>query len=1127
MGRGNLKDDLKFQTIRILNKLFLTLPQVEAAKQDRTVILTTHSMEEADILGDCIAIMAKGRLRCIGTSVRLKTKFGEGYKVSVSCGDNMKSDSDSSKAVKSFFQQQLGVECVEESKAYMNFNVPVDISSKMAQFFADLDYNKTAFGIVDVQLSMSTLEDVFLKVATKSEFEEAQKESRTTVVTLKSGENVAVRLGCEETLTSPNGATFVVKWGTDEDGHLIAIDTTEIQMEEQEVMVVCPEGVSGGQSVQVMVGGTTYQVAVPPGVSSGQQFKVAVKVPKKADNASQENLGDSQYVISADEVRRRVEKLHTPFLVQADALFRKNLSFQWKRRVTNCCLVLVPLFVLALVFGIQALLEILFLGTGVIRCPYCGPAGDAYGQLYCNKAASCVEFFFPNSSRQEYINVYGVDVVARCSAIAGLGPLGSKDPSYCYGNGNASCFQVQWATPSQFGFCPYLPSTIPTEPQLGYAPLAATRAKNPVLLTSDPLSKGFATLVGNRSAATNADTQDKRKGAMSETNRQLFQLFATVPWIGCQGASSVENYLSSVCQILTSSGYSADVCCLDLTGGPNTTLSDDTGLSYWESGNFKGQLVFGVNYWTDMPNVHNDAAYQAYRSVCTQSIGTCNQQIMMSWVNTKLEPGKYGVRFGSGKGQLIGGFEVSHLLMRLNLPMQLQLLVSRSFKNQFTQQESFQCVVPAFANQTTMNSRYPTGTCINIEEGLAVLAQVNKISNKIHPIYNLETAPIPQCSAQGTCTFTGLTDGLQRTFYADTPGRWAQICDFYTQTIAQDLMGFQAECSQESASASQASSPVTSSCPKADSALQNYLTSIPCMCRWIYFARAFVTSTVFPSGLQAIGLLQLPRIFQCTVQPDGSQDCSPSDPTVDPAGSRMPAALTPSGCWRKHYHAYSIPEIEYATSIWPGTNFFSESAITTSTQDWWNQKHVLTADEKQKFDNDHSSDKPMTCEEDSNCWMQAGMDYGNFSFLAIDCTQVPDLSCFLQKMGNLSGLSVGCMSTNPLYLEEASLVNQELYDGQYSKYGSGLKPQEYIGAYNLYNSGPELLNVSVYYNDTTQVILNYSPNPTPPWIRLSQPINAIMDAFLNLATDASSRVYASLMGIREVSSCYQMFFLRS
>jgi ABC-type multidrug transport system ATPase subunit len=38
-------------------------------------------MEEADILGDRIGIMCKGRLRCLGTSVRLKSRFGEGYKV--------------------------------------------------------------------------------------------------------------------------------------------------------------------------------------------------------------------------------------------------------------------------------------------------------------------------------------------------------------------------------------------------------------------------------------------------------------------------------------------------------------------------------------------------------------------------------------------------------------------------------------------------------------------------------------------------------------------------------------------------------------------------------------------------------------------------------------------------------------------------------------------------------------------------------------------------------------------------------------------------------------------------------------------------------------------------------------
>jgi ABC-type multidrug transport system ATPase subunit len=45
-------------------------------KQGRIIILTTHYMDEADILGDRIAIMAEGKLRCAGLSLFLKNKFG-------------------------------------------------------------------------------------------------------------------------------------------------------------------------------------------------------------------------------------------------------------------------------------------------------------------------------------------------------------------------------------------------------------------------------------------------------------------------------------------------------------------------------------------------------------------------------------------------------------------------------------------------------------------------------------------------------------------------------------------------------------------------------------------------------------------------------------------------------------------------------------------------------------------------------------------------------------------------------------------------------------------------------------------------------------------------------------------
>ncbi|XP_023369621.1 ATP-binding cassette sub-family A member 3-like [Otolemur garnettii] len=45
-------------------------------KESRTILLTTQQMDEADILGDRIAIMVKGTLRCCGSPVFLKRKYG-------------------------------------------------------------------------------------------------------------------------------------------------------------------------------------------------------------------------------------------------------------------------------------------------------------------------------------------------------------------------------------------------------------------------------------------------------------------------------------------------------------------------------------------------------------------------------------------------------------------------------------------------------------------------------------------------------------------------------------------------------------------------------------------------------------------------------------------------------------------------------------------------------------------------------------------------------------------------------------------------------------------------------------------------------------------------------------------
>uniref|UniRef100_S4RP22 ABC transporter domain-containing protein n=1 Tax=Petromyzon marinus TaxID=7757 RepID=S4RP22_PETMA len=52
-------------------------------KRECVTLLSTHSMEEADALADWKAVLSQGRLKCAGSSLFLKTKFGVGYRLTL------------------------------------------------------------------------------------------------------------------------------------------------------------------------------------------------------------------------------------------------------------------------------------------------------------------------------------------------------------------------------------------------------------------------------------------------------------------------------------------------------------------------------------------------------------------------------------------------------------------------------------------------------------------------------------------------------------------------------------------------------------------------------------------------------------------------------------------------------------------------------------------------------------------------------------------------------------------------------------------------------------------------------------------------------------------------------------
>lgn len=77
-------------------------------------------MDEADILGDRIGIMAGGELICLGSSLFLKNRFGVGYKITM-----VKKDKADNKKVGPYLESRLGdVKKLSEVSSEINYQIP-------------------------------------------------------------------------------------------------------------------------------------------------------------------------------------------------------------------------------------------------------------------------------------------------------------------------------------------------------------------------------------------------------------------------------------------------------------------------------------------------------------------------------------------------------------------------------------------------------------------------------------------------------------------------------------------------------------------------------------------------------------------------------------------------------------------------------------------------------------------------------------------------------------------------------------------------------------------------------------------------------------------------------------------
>ncbi|NWH25845.1 ABCAA protein, partial [Grus americana] len=125
----------------------------------RVILFSTQFMDEADILADRKAFISHGRLKCVGSSLFLKKKWGIGYHLRIHVSESCDLEN-ITRLVKRYIPNVI---FSGHSQYELRYKLPLENVNKFPDLFSGLDSCSNQ-GIINYGVSMTTLEDVFLRL---------------------------------------------------------------------------------------------------------------------------------------------------------------------------------------------------------------------------------------------------------------------------------------------------------------------------------------------------------------------------------------------------------------------------------------------------------------------------------------------------------------------------------------------------------------------------------------------------------------------------------------------------------------------------------------------------------------------------------------------------------------------------------------------------------------------------------------------------------------------------------------------------------------------------------------------------------------------------------------------------